>query len=167
LICQVLDALHYAHGQGYVHRDVKPANLLITGHGACETCKVADFGLARVYHSTSMSGLTMMGDVGGTLPYMPPEQITDYREAKPASDQYSTAATLYRLLTGHYPIDFDEVPNETQLAKILLEPPVPIQARRADVPVPLAMAIDRALSKEPGKRHATVAAFRAAITGTP
>jgi len=160
LICQALEALHFAHEQGFVHRDVKPANLLITEHEGREICKLADFGLARVYHSTSLSGLTMMGDTGGTLPYMPPEQITNYREAKPAADQYSTAATLYRLLTGHYPIDFGDAPKEQQLGRILMDKPVPVQNRRADVPVPLAMAIERGLSNDPESRYPSAGVFR-------
>jgi len=76
LACQMLEALHYAHGRGFVHRDVKPGNLLVSQSREGETCKLADFGLARVYHASTLSGITMLGDTGGTLPYMPPEQIT-------------------------------------------------------------------------------------------
>ncbi|OHB68120.1 MAG: hypothetical protein A2V70_13980, partial [Planctomycetes bacterium RBG_13_63_9] len=106
LICDVLEALQYAHSQGFVHRDVKPANLLVSGEEGFEACKLADFGLARVYHGSPLSGLTLIGDAGGTIPYMPPEQITHYRDPSPLADQYSTAATLYRLLTNQYLFEF-------------------------------------------------------------
>jgi len=163
LACQVLEALDFAHGHGFVHRDVKPANLLI-GHGQRgETCRLADFGLARVYHASHMSGLTMLGDVGGTLAFMPPEQITDYRNACPPADLYSTSATLYYLLTGRHVYDFGEDLSEQQLIKILTEPPVPIRNRRDDVPQSLASVIHRALAKDPRERFPEAAAFREAL----
>jgi serine/threonine-protein kinase len=163
LVCQVLEALQHAHGQGFVHRDIKPANLLVSGEPGYETCKLADFGLARVYHASPLSGLTLLGDVGGTIPFMPPEQITHYRDTSPAADQYSAAATLYRLLTGHYLFDLGNAPKEQQLSKILLDQPVPIHDRRADIPEPLAQVIARALEKEPAARFPDAAAFRDAL----
>jgi serine/threonine-protein kinase len=163
LICDVLEALHYAHAQGFVHRDVKPANLLVSGDPGFETCKLADFGLARVYHASPLSGLTLMGDAGGTLPYMPPEQITDYRESSPPADQYATAATLYRLLTGHYLYDFEELPRQQRLTRILLDEPVPVRDRRPDVPTALAQTIHRALDKDPATRFPDAAGFRDAL----
>ena len=68
--------------------------------------KLADFGLARAYDACRLSGLTMQGEVGGTPAFMAPEQVTHYRDVKPAADQYSAAATLYYLLTGQYVYDF-------------------------------------------------------------
>jgi len=163
LVCHVLEALQYAHGLGFVHRDIKPANLLVSGEPGFEVAKLADFGLARVYHASPLSGLTILGDVGGTLPYMPPEQITDFRRANPLSDQYATAATLYRLLTERYLFDWHLVPESQRLSKILLDPPVPIRARRPDIPEGLAQVIHRALEKDPSCRHADAAAFRDAL----
>ena len=162
LVCQALGALQYAHDLGFVHRDVKPANLLVGGSAENEVCKLADFGLARAYQASSMSGLTMVGDVGGTLPYMPPEQITHYRDAKPPADQYAVAATLYRLLTGHHLFELDDS-NEERLMKILCEEPVPLFHRRPDVPAGLCKAIHRALEKEPEDRFPDAAAFRDAL----
>ncbi len=86
LVCQVLEALDYAHHRGFVHRDVKPANLLVGREEGREVCRLADFGLARVYHESRMSGLTIIGDAGGTLPYLPPEQITHSRDARPPTN---------------------------------------------------------------------------------
>lgn len=164
MVCEVLEALHYAHAQGFVHRDVKPANLLLSGQPGSVTCKLADFGLARVYHASLLSGLTIMGDSGGTMPYMPPEQLTHYRDVTPAADQYATAATLYHLLTEHYVFDFsDDTPVARQLTKILLESPVAIRDRRPDVPEALARAIHRALEKDPKARFTDAATFRAAL----
>ncbi len=96
--------------------------------------------------------------------YMPPEQITHYRDVTPAADQYAAAATLYHLLTGQYLFDLaDDVPLARQLAKILLEQPVAIRDRRPDIPDALALAIHRALEKDPGARFADAAAFREAL----
>lgn len=163
LICEVLEALHYAHNRGFVHRDVKPSNLLVSGSPGFESCKLADFGLARMYHSSPMSGLTLLDAAAGTVPYMAPEQITHYRDALPPADQYATAATLYRLLTGTYAFDFTQCPQQQQLAQIILEEPVPIQRCRSDVPDRLARAIHRALQKDPTDRFPDAAAFRDAL----
>jgi serine/threonine-protein kinase len=92
--CQLLEALAYAHARGFVHRDIKPSNVLIAARAGRLVAKLADFGLARVYHSSELSGLTLTRDVGGTAAFMAPEQVTNFREAKPPADQYAAAATL-------------------------------------------------------------------------
>jgi serine/threonine-protein kinase len=158
-ICQLLAALEYAHGQKYVHRDIKPSNLLIAQKENQEHVKLADFGLARVYHSSTLSGLTLEGDVGGSLPYMPPEQITNYRDVDPRSDLYSTAATLYALLTGNTPYELPKK-SAAQLVVILQSQPVDIRHRRPDLPPHLCDIIQRALSREPGDRFASAAQMR-------
>lgn len=163
LVCQALEGLEHAHAQGYVHRDVAPKNLLVDAAEDGERCKLADFGLARAYQASTMSGLTMLGDIGGTIPYMPPEQITNYREALPPADQYAAAATLYHLLTGEYVFDFGHATSETRLGTILLEEPVPLLSRRPDVPPALADTVHRALRKDPERRYPSAAAFREAI----
>ena len=89
----------------------------------------------------------MQGDVGGTIAYIPPEQITAFRVVKPAADQYSTAATLYTLLTGRHVFDFP--PGVTPLSKILYEEPVPLRERRPDLPAALAAVVHKALAKDP------------------
>jgi serine/threonine-protein kinase len=164
IVCQALEALHYAHQKRYVHRDVKPANLLLSGHEPAEVCRLADFGLARVYCESRMSGLTLLGKMGGTLSFMAPEQILDFRNVGPAADQYGAAATLYHLCTGQlvYPVDPDR--DERQFINILLSEPVPIEQRRPDVPAGLARIIHTALAKNPRDRFPDVAAFREALS---
>jgi serine/threonine-protein kinase len=162
LVCQALEGLAHAHARRFVHRDVKPSNLLVAEEGGREVVRLADFGLARVYQASHFSGLTMAGEIGGTVAFMPPEQITEYREARPPADQYSAAATLYNLLTGAFVYD---LPAELkkQLRMILEEDPVPIRSRRKDVPKGLAEVIHRALAREPGDRWPDVTSLGQAL----
>jgi serine/threonine-protein kinase len=161
-VCQLLEALQYAHDRGFVHRDIKPANLLITEEAGQEVVKVVDFGLARTYQASKLSGLTMAGATGGTVPFMAPEQITSFREARPPVDQYAAAATLYNLLTGQFIHDFPAA-NHLRLLRILQEDPVPLRMRRPEVPEALATIIHRALAREPERRFAGVEQFRQAL----
>lgn len=162
LINQLLDALAFAHELGYIHRDIKPSNLLIRTTKGEDHVHLTDFGLARTYQSSRFSGLTMTGSVGGTTPYMPPEQITAFREATPAADQYAAAATLYHLLTRANVYEF---PKEVakQLLMILSDDPIPILDRRKDIPRPLAAVIHKALQREPEDRFANVSEFQEAL----
>src|SRR5262249_37730399 len=121
LAAQAAEGLDYAHGLGVVHRDVKPANLLIDGRG---NVWLTDFGLAHVHADT---GLTQTGDLVGTLRYMSPEQaggqhvLVDHR-----TDVYALGATLYELLTLR-PI-FDGADQRTLLHQILHTEPRPPRA---------------------------------------
>jgi serine/threonine protein kinase len=122
IMLQVLDALAYAHQKGIVHRDLKPANILLAPG---DMAKVADFGLARTYQESPLSGLTMSGEVGGTPQFMPPEQVLNFRTVRPAGDQYAAAATLYFLLTGKPPYEATKNPQDF-FKRILQEDPVRI-----------------------------------------
>jgi hypothetical protein len=163
LIGQLLEALHYAHGLGMVHRDIKPANLLVTENQGQETVKLADFGLSREYQASMMSGLTTEGELGGTIAFMPPEQITDFHGVGPAADQYSASAALYNLLTNRYVYDLPPKDIRRQLSMILQDEPVPIHQRRPELNAELGTIIHRALSREPNYRYASAGDMRKAL----
>jgi serine/threonine-protein kinase len=162
LVCQVLAGLGHAHAKGFVHRDVKPANVLLAETDGKRVVKLADFGLARMYQASALSGLTLGGDLGGTPAYMPPEQIRNYRGVSPAADQYSTAAMLYHLLTGKFAFD---LPAQLPMALMMIldEDAVPIRRRKPDVPEGLAAVVHRALARDAADRFPNVDAFRAAL----
>jgi serine/threonine-protein kinase len=162
LVCQLLQALDYAHAKGFVHRDVKPDNVLVTQEGGREVLKLTDFGLARLYQNSKISGLTMNGQLGGTAAFMAPEQITELRDAGPPADQYSAGATLYNLLTDCFVYDFPDR-FEAKIMKILLDEPVPIRTRRPDLPDSLAEIIHRALARDQQARFESVRDMRRAL----
>jgi serine/threonine-protein kinase len=163
LMVPVLGALSYAHAEGFVHRDIKPANLLVTSTPGGEEARLADFGLARTYQASRLSGLTVAGAIAGTPAFIPPEQVLSLREVKPAADQYSAAATLYFLLTGQAP--YDRSPTTLQqILRILDEAPVLLSERRPDLPGALEALVHRALARKPEDRYPNVAAFAAALS---
>src|SRR6266404_4046297 len=100
IISQVLDALSHAHAQGYIHRDIKDQNILVRGTGPNLSAKLTDFGLAKSFTQSGMSGVTVAGEMAGTLSYMPPEQLKNFRDVKPQSDIYALGMTAYSLLSG-------------------------------------------------------------------
>ena len=160
---QALEALAHAHERGFVHRDVKPSNLLVSPQSdGSEVVKLADFGLARAYEASPLSGLTLTGSTGGTPPFMPPEQVTDMRSVKPAADQYAAAATLYRLLSGHhvYP---PCTTGEALLTRILQTDPTPLTDHRPDLPAELISAIHRGLARDPTARYSDCRALAVAL----
>lgn len=163
VIRQLLTALQYAHSKGIVHRDIKPENILLKQSSSGKnSIKLADFGLARAYHSTAMSGLTFFGEARGSLAYLPPELITNYRHVDPLNDIYSTGATLYTLLTDKFVYDFPETLQQSVLM-VLQDDPVPILDRKPNVPRPLADLIHTALSRDPQNRFKDVTAMLKAL----
>ena len=154
--------LDYAHAKGFVHLDVKPSNMMVTQEGGKDVVRLSDFGLARIYLTSRMSGLSTDGEFGGTAPFMAPEQINDLHATKPSADQYGAAATLYNLLTDCFIYDFPKKLH-AKIMKILLEDPVPILDRRTDIPKELATIIHRALARDPLARYANVREMRRAL----
>lgn len=163
VIRQVLAGLSDAHAKGFVHRDVKPSNILLgKTTGGKSIAKLGDFGLARAYEASQVSGLTMQGEIGGTPHFMAPEQITHYREVKPTADQYSIAATLYYLLTAHHPFEEDKT-TTSMFLKILSEDPIPIRQRMPNLAPELASIISRGMQRDPKRRFASTTVFRDAL----
>ncbi len=161
VICQVLDALEYAHTRSFVHRDIKPSNVLVRREGRRLVAKLSDFGLAKRYADAGLSQLTHDGDVLGSLAYMSPEQFIDSRHAKPPCDIYSTGATLYRLLAGHDPFVFAK--GACKFRAILEDEPIPIQKSFPQVSAALAKIVHRALAKDPQQRFSSAAEMRHAL----
>ncbi len=143
IVAQAAAGIDVAHRRGIVHRDVKPANLLVTPDG---TVKVTDFGIARAGDAVPLTGT---GQVIGTAQYLSPEQAKG-NPATPASDVYSLAVVLYECLTGARPFTA-ESPVAVAMQHLRDEPP----ALPASVPAGLATLCASALSKEPGARPAT------------
>jgi hypothetical protein len=162
MACQVLKGLEQAHSLGFVHRDIKPENVLIGRTPEGLIAKISDFGLAKSFRGLGLSGLTFSGEMRGTVPFMPPEQMLDFKTVTPSADLYATAATLYYLVAGQF--IYDQVNDGGDLIHTLLEePPVPIQERRADVPPGLAAVLQRCLARDPKDRFPTAAAMRQAL----
>lgn len=150
---QLLNALSHAHMKGFVHRDIKPSNLLLSGAQARPVLKLSDFGLAKNFRDNGgLSGLTMQGDIGGSIGFLSPDHIKNFTKVKEPADIYSTAATLYFLLTGQYPFhDFD--PNSVRSYAVILDhPPVPIRMRRPDIPEMFEKILAKGLEKNPKDR---------------
>jgi len=155
-----LEGLAAAHEAGFVHRDLKPDNVLLGENGAA---RLADFGLAKSFQQAGLSGMTATGAVGGTFQFMAREQLTSYREVRPTTDVWSMAATLYFLLTGQHPREFE---GRDPLAVILRGGVVPLRRRDPSLPEDLAVVIDRALDDEPSRRFPTAREFASALRGT-
>lgn len=153
---QVLAALSHAHHKGFVHRDIKPSNLLISGSEKRPIVKLSDFGLAKNFRDNAgFNGLTMQGDIGGSIGFLSPDHIRNFTKVKEPADIYSVAATLYFLLTGQYPfLNFD--PNDARSYAVILEnPALPIRARRPDLPEAFDKILRKALEKQPNERWAS------------
>src|SRR4051812_9677393 len=158
LLAQVAGALDEAHARGLVHRDVKPANILVDG----ERAYLADFGLAK--HASSASSLTGERSFVGTIAYVAPEQVKG-EKVDGRADVYSLGCVLHEALTGAPPFD-----RESELAVVyahLNELPPRVSDVRPSLPHALDQVLRKAMAKEPRQRYATCAetitAARAAL----
>ena len=157
LLSQIAEALDAAHEKGLVHRDVKPSNVLIAEAAGREHCYLGDFGLTK--RSGSLSGVSVAGEIVGTLEYVAPEQITgDPLDER--ADVYSLGCVVYECLTGQSPF-----PRATDVALLWAhvheEPTAPSKAR-PELPKELDTVLTRALAKEPGRRYRSAGELLAA-----
>jgi serine/threonine-protein kinase len=143
LMARVAEALHYAHGQHVVHRDVKPANVLYDR--GSDTLKITDFGIARLTDTSK----TKTGIIFNTPSYMSPEQLAG-TNVTGQSDLFSLGITLYQLLTGMPPFRADSIPKLMQ--KIAHERHDSVRLLREDLPPAVDALFDRALAKDPADR---------------
>lgn len=154
LAAQVAEALDAAHRAGLVHRDVKPANVLLAGDGRV---KVADFGIAK---AVAEADLTQPGLMVGTAKYLAPEQVRG-EPVDARTDIYSLGVVLYEMLCGRPPFAAD-TDAATALARLQRDPLRPRQVR-ASVPKALEEVVCRAMAREPADRYETAADLRAAL----
>ena len=156
IAAQVLAALGAAHAKGIVHRDVKPANVLLADENHV---KLADFGIAKAVHDSELD-LTLHGQVIGTPKYLAPERVVG-RDATPQSDLYAVAVMCFEMVTGEPPFlgDSSEATLDAQR-----NAPVPsLRAVRPDVPVAWAAVVERGMAKDPARRYDSAEAMREAL----
>ncbi|MCP3953033.1 MAG: protein kinase [Desulfobacterales bacterium] len=143
VVIQVLNGLDHAHNKGVIHRDMKPANIMITRGGIA---KITDFGIAQ---ADTLESLTQMGQILGTPSYMSPEQAEgnsiDHR-----SDIFSVGVMLYLMLTGKLPFDGKTVLDI--MSKLVIEPHPSITVTNPEIPEALTLIVDKALDKNPTSR---------------
>jgi serine/threonine-protein kinase len=156
-LCEIADALAYAHARGVIHRDIKPDNILLDRDSG--RTSVTDFGIARAMEAGTR--LTLTGVAVGTPTYMSPEQAMGDREIDGRSDLYSLGVVAYQMLTGRLP--FTAGNSMAMLLKHVNERPPAIADLRPDTPRALQEAIERALMKSPEDRWPSASAMRDAI----
>jgi hypothetical protein len=158
IITEIAEALDVAHARGLVHRDVKPANILISGEGANEHVYLTDFGLTK--RLGSAGDLTRTGGWVGTPDYVAPEQIQGHRVDRRA-DVYSLGCVLFEMLTGHV-----AYPKDSDMAKLwahVTDPPPLPRTERPDLVVDFDAIVAKATAKDPDDRFATAGALAAAV----
>ena len=154
---EIAEGLAYAHRLGFIHRDVKPANVLLAGGHAL----LADFGIARAVESTAVSRLTESGFALGTADYMSPEQASGDAQLDGRSDVYSLACVLYEMLAGTPP--FSGPTARSVMARHFMDPVPGLRTVRSTVPAQLETVIVTAMAKAPVDRYAGAEAFREAL----
>ena len=180
IILQALEGLEYIHqaeipmvkladnkvgrGRGLVHRDLKPANIFLSGKPGALQAKIADVGVAKVFETAGLSGLTRTGTVAGSPVSMPRQQVINFKYARPDVDVWAMAATLYLVLTGFYPRHFPQGADPFRV--VLTTTPVPIRERNDRIPEKLASVIDRALIDNPAITFQRAVDFRQALLET-
>jgi serine/threonine-protein kinase len=161
IVTQVASALDAAHASGLVHRDVKPANMLLGGlaeDGSEDHVYLSDFGISKTSQATT--NLTLTGQVLGTLNYLAPEQI-EGRTVDGRADAYSLACAAFEMLSGAPPFRRDQ--SLAVMWAQLSAPPPPLTGARPDLPAAVDQVIFRGLAKDPEDRYPSCRAFAAAL----
>ena len=154
---EIADALAYAHEQGVIHRDVKPANIMLeAGHAV-----LADFGVAHAMAEARDERLTRTGTSLGTPAYMSPEQSTGERDLDGRSDQYALGCVLYEMLAGQPPF---VGPAESVVRQHLVADPPQVSQIRSGVPKRLTEVLGRMLAKTPADRFGTKTGLVSALS---
>jgi serine/threonine-protein kinase len=165
-VSQAMEAIAEAHTHGIVHRDLKPANLFLTQRSdGTASVKVIDFGLSKIADPGARldpNKLTRPTDVMGSPHYMAPEQLRATCEADARTDIWALGAVLHELIAGRPP--FQGTTMAELCAAVLTQPPEPLSAVRAGVPLAIEQAVLRCLEKDPAARFANVAEFALAIS---
>lgn len=175
---QILKGVKALHDKGFIHRDLKPSNYLLN-HSVKKKnllVKITDYGLAKSYEDAgnSIFDYSKTGKFAGSLIFIPPEQMINYRYVKPTVDLYAVGVSLYYMLCGRYTMNFptplDRLmqvsPKEklkNPVESIIEDPPIPILKQKPDIPKLLAAIVDKAVKKEEDKRFQSADEFREAI----
>jgi serine/threonine protein kinase len=161
IILDSLEGMAHAHRENFVHRDLKPQNILLQGSDGKQVAKIGDFGMAKDFTKAGFSGMTVTGSWGGTPPFMPREQVINFKYVQPVTDVWALGATYYNMLTGNYPLDFGHEPDPVKV--ILKGTPTPIRRRRTDIPTRFAEVIDRSLEVKTQDRYQDAGEMLAAM----
>lgn len=169
IVAEVGGGLEYAHRAGFVHRDVKPENILFTGsaddddrHTVAPQALLTDFGIARTTITDDGNLITGAGFAVGTPAYMSPEQASAEPQLDARSDVYSLGCVLYEMLTGRPP--FQGHSAQAIIAKHVAAVPPRVRQLRPETPMHVDAAVARALAKDPAQRFVTVGAFITALS---
>jgi len=148
IVEEVCLALGYAHRNNVIHRDVKPANIIVQPDGVA---KLLDFGIAKLNRVDRETGHTRNGRIIGTVPYMAPERLRDL-PIDGRSDIFAAGVLMYQLLSGQLPFSGEDA---ALVEKLLHDNHAPLSSHREDLPAPLEGILDRALAKNPDERYST------------
>jgi serine/threonine protein kinase len=158
-IRQAAQGLEHAHQHGFVHRDIKPGNLLLDRQGMI---KILDMGLVHILRDKSEEQAAQEKRMVGTDDYLAPEQIVDSDQVDARADIYSLGATFYFLLTGRAPFQ-DAERDHHKLMWHLIRKPKPVRVHRPEVPEALAQVIEKMMAKNPWDRYPTPASVAEAL----
>ena len=158
IVAEMCAALGYAHSNNVIHRDVKPANILVQPDG---NAKLLDFGIARLERRSQELSLTRTGHIVGTVPYIAPERLKD-KFVDGRSDIFSIGVVLYQLITGQLPFTGEDF---VLMQKIMNEPHAPVSSLCSFTPAGVDEIIDKSLAKLPDERYQTAEEMAADIDG--